>query len=72
MKVKTETAGNSCITATITRRSFVKIGGALFVSALLPPGISTLAAETGAALDPTLLGSWLEIRGDNTIVARTG
>ena len=72
MKIKTETAGNSCITATITRRSFVKIGGALFVSALLPPGISSLAAETGAALDPTLLGSWLEIRSDNTIVARTG
>ncbi|MGB9431135.1 MAG: molybdopterin cofactor-binding domain-containing protein [Candidatus Acidiferrum sp.] len=72
MKVKAETADNSYITATITRRSFVKIGGALFVSALLPPGISTLAAETGAAPDPTLLGSWLEIRSDNTIVARTG
>ena len=46
MKVKAETADNSYITATITRRSFVKIGGALFVSALLPPGISALAAES--------------------------
>ena len=72
MTVKAETAGHSHITATITRRSFVKIGGALFVSALLPPGISALAAESGAAVDPTLLGSWLEIRSDNTIVARTG
>jgi len=72
MSVKTQTYNDSCVTATITRRGFVKIGGALFVSALLPPGFHAAAAENRAGLDPTLLGSWLEIRSDNTIVARTG
>jgi nicotinate dehydrogenase subunit B len=72
MTVKTETPSNSPVTMTITRRGFVKIGGALFVSALLPPGLSAVGAEGQTALDPTLLASWLEIRSDNTIVARTG
>lgn len=72
MTVKTETPSNSPVTMTITRRGFVKIGGALFVSALLPPGLSAVGAEGQIALDPTLLASWLEIRSDNTIVARTG
>src|SRR5271167_3029573 len=60
-------------TTTLTRRSFVKAGGALFVSLGLPRGLS---AESHA-LDQTQveagkLSSWLEIRSDNSILARTG
>ncbi|MEO8128261.1 MAG: molybdopterin cofactor-binding domain-containing protein, partial [Bryobacteraceae bacterium] len=50
----------------LTRRCFVKLGGALFVSLRLP------AAEGETSLDPAQLASWLEIRSDNTILARTG
>lgn len=58
----------------ITRRGFVKTGGALFVSLTFPLHLvgRTDAAENPASLDPTLLAAWLEIRSDNTIVARTG
>jgi nicotinate dehydrogenase subunit B len=67
------TSNDSSLSTTITRRGFVKVGGALFVSALLPPGISfAAAAEHEGQLDPTLLASWLEIRSDNSILARTG
>ena len=58
---------------TLTRRDFVKAGGALFVTLTMPkafPGSTLEAAET--TLDPTKLASWLEIRDDGTIVARTG
>jgi CO/xanthine dehydrogenase Mo-binding subunit len=72
MSLITETADNSRTSTKITRRGFVKIGGALFVSALLPPGFSAMAAENETSLDPTALASWLEIRSDNTIVMRTG
>ena len=72
MSLITETANNSRASTKITRRGFVKIGGALFVSALLPPGLSATAAQSGTSLDPTALASWLEIRSDNTIVMRTG
>ncbi|MGB2634589.1 MAG: molybdopterin cofactor-binding domain-containing protein [Candidatus Acidiferrum sp.] len=72
MSLITETAENSPTSMKVTRRGFVKIGGALFVSALLPPGFSAMAAEGGTSLDPTALASWLEIRSDNTIVMRTG
>lgn len=72
MTVKTETANDSPITATITRRGFVKIGGALFVSLYIPGTFAAKAAESPTSLDPTLLASWLEIRSDNTIVMRTG
>jgi nicotinate dehydrogenase subunit B len=61
----------------LTRRSFVKAGGALFVSLALPRG---LCAKTDNGhlhleqnqLDPGKLASWLEIRSDGTILARTG
>jgi nicotinate dehydrogenase subunit B len=77
MTVKTETCADSPIIATLTRRSFVKMGGALVVSFLIPTGFLASAAESQASLptsqlDPTLLASWLEIRDDNTIVMRTG
>lgn len=58
----------------ISRRGFVKTGGALFVSLAIPWrfAASAQAAENPTSIDPTLLASWLEIRSDNTIVARTG
>src|SRR5260370_37195773 len=49
----------------LTRRGFVKTGGALFVS-LGMPGFSADAGESQP------LASWLEIRSDNTILVRTG
>lgn len=58
-------------TLALTRRGFVKAGGALFVSFLMPTG-SVRAAQSESSLDPNQLASWLEIRSDNTIVARTG
>jgi nicotinate dehydrogenase subunit B len=70
--MKTETCSDSQITATITRRGFVKMGGALFVSLALPAGFPIRAAESQTSLDPALLASWLEIRSDNTILVRTG
>ena len=65
--------------ATLTRRGFVKMGGALFVSIAVPVEIFdsvTIAhaadSQSQTSLDPTQLASWLEIRSDNSIVARTG
>src|SRR5438552_12847602 len=65
----------------ITRRTLVKSGGALFVSLAIPIEFAAAATaatdpqsvDTNAASpDPTQLSSWLEIRSDNTILARTG
>jgi CO/xanthine dehydrogenase Mo-binding subunit len=58
----------------ISRRGFVKTGGALFVSVAIPWrfGASAQPAADPTSIDPTQLASWLEIRSDNTIVARTG
>ena len=58
---------------TLTRRDFVKVGGALFVGASFPAvfGSSTAEAAT-TTLDATQLKSWLEIHADGTILARTG
>jgi len=80
MTLKTETSSDSPITpfsTTLTRRGFVKMGGALFVSFALPTGFLAQTAESQDSLqlnqlDPTLLASWLEIRSDNTILMRTG
>ncbi|HKN23600.1 MAG TPA: hypothetical protein VJX72_02040 [Candidatus Acidoferrum sp.] len=60
--------------ATISRRGFVKTGGALFVSLALPLRFAgrTEAVENPTSIDPKLPTSWLEIHSDNTIVARTG
>src|ERR1700681_3952514 len=62
--------------ATLTRRGFVKGGGALLV------GVSILgadawqnpvkAASPSNTLDPTLPASWIEIHPDSTILIRTG
>jgi len=72
MSAKTTESNDSPITSTLTRRGFVKIGGALFVSLAFPAGFSVKAAESQTSLDPTLPASWLEVRSDNTILVRTG
>src|SRR3974377_989180 len=58
----------------ISRRGFVKTGGALFVSLAVPLRFNGRAdaAEGSPSIDPTTVASWLEIRSDNSIVARTG
>src|SRR5262245_27060218 len=56
---------------TVTRRDFVKIGGALFVTMALPSSLPG-TAEAATTLDATKLLSWLEIHADGTILARTG
>ena len=66
--------------ATLSRRQFVKTGGALVVGFGLVGGRvwdeAAEAAESSAAaknsLDATLASSWFEIRADNTILMRTG
>ena len=71
---KTDERETPVLGATISRRGFVKTGGALFVSLALPLRLATRAeaAENPTSIDPTSPASWLEIRSDNTIVARTG
>ena len=71
---KTDPRETSVLDATISRRGFVKTGGVLFVSLALPLRFArrTEAAENPTSIDPGLPASWLEIRSDNTIVARTG
>jgi len=63
--------------ATLTRRQFVKTGGALFVGLSLAgrrvfDGTTAEAAVTANSLDATLSRSWFEIHADNTILMRTG
>lgn len=59
---------------TLTRRGFVKAGGALFVSTFVLPDLLSLdgASVEASTLDAAKLGSWLEIRDDGTILMRTG
>src|SRR5262252_7389586 len=62
---------------TLSRRQFVKAGGALVVGFQLI-GTSLLKADNAKSavmknsLDPTLGSSWIELRPDNTILIRTG
>jgi CO/xanthine dehydrogenase Mo-binding subunit len=62
--------------ATLTRRAFVKAGGALFVGvSVAGAGVWTngvQAANPTNTLDPTLPSSWIEIHPDSTILIRTG
>src|SRR5436190_11865493 len=63
--------------ATLSRRQFVKVGGALVVGFSLI-GPEFLKGDVGNpatlknSLDPTLPSSWIEIHPDNTILIRTG
>jgi nicotinate dehydrogenase subunit B len=62
--------------ATLSRRQFVKAGGALVVgfaiagSDLLEHPVQAAVAQN--SLDPSLPSSWIEIHPDNTILIRTG
>src|SRR6202163_2746807 len=62
--------------ATLTRRGFVKGGGALLVSVSILGADAwknpVKAASPGSTLDPALPASWIEIHPDNTILIRTG
>jgi nicotinate dehydrogenase subunit B len=69
---KAEMTGNSSIMPTLTRRGFIKVGGALMVSFTFPGLSAAENAEVQACPATTQLASWLEIRQDNTILVRTG
>jgi nicotinate dehydrogenase subunit B len=62
---------------TLSRRNFIKAGGALVVGFSFV-GPRALKADAGKpvpmknTLDPTLPSSWIEIHPDNTILIRTG
>jgi nicotinate dehydrogenase subunit B len=76
-KTQLSRTSDALVSMTLTRRGFVKIGGSLFVSFVVSPGLSLSAAEERSVLDtnhldPSRLASWLEIRDDNSILMRTG
>ena len=50
----------------------MRSGGALLVSLYLPRPIPAAGAVIHTSLDPGRLASWLQLRDDNTILARTG
>jgi nicotinate dehydrogenase subunit B len=62
--------------ATLSRKTFVKGGGALVVGlSVAGAGLGAKAAKAAGStntVDPTHLNSWLEIHADNTILMRTG
>ena len=64
------------MSATLSRRQFVKTGGALFVGfGLVGRNVfdaSAAAAGSRNSLDAALASSWFEIHADNTMVLRTG
>ena len=55
--------------AALSRRDFVKAGGALFVGFGLADAKGAVAKNS---LNPALPGSWIQIHPDNTILIRTG
>jgi nicotinate dehydrogenase subunit B len=69
MLVKPDHSAGSSMIPRLTRRGFVKLGGALMVSFAFP-GLPAGADEAASAT--IQLTSWLEIRHDNTILVRTG
>jgi CO/xanthine dehydrogenase Mo-binding subunit len=66
------------MTYELSRRTFLKAGGALVVVAAVPGAvIAALTEADGAtvpypALDPTALASWLTINADGSVIARSG
>lgn len=56
--------------ASLSRRSFLKTGGALIVALGIKPGDGSAAATN--SLDATQPNSWIEINADNTLLIRTG
>ena len=76
MTTMSEKPGN-VFGATLSRRQFVKAGGALVVGFSLAgaqflKGENTQPGALKNSLDPTLISSWIEIHADNTILIRTG
>src|SRR5271165_2852462 len=72
-----ETSGSTTdvFGASLSRRGFVKAGGALLVGFGLVNADASQkgGAATGAnTLNPSLAQSWIEIHADNTILIRTG
>jgi nicotinate dehydrogenase subunit B len=58
--------------AELSRRGFLKTGGALVVGVALFKADATQAATPGNTLNSSLPESWIEIHPDNTILIRTG
>ena len=58
--------------ARLTRRGFVKTGGALVAAFTLLPSDRAAAATTKTTLDASLSQSWIEIHADNSVLIRTG
>ncbi|MGH9626412.1 MAG: hypothetical protein ACRD4G_19020, partial [Bryobacteraceae bacterium] len=59
--------------AALSRRGFVKTGGALLVGFGLARADSVpKSAVSGHSLNPALPQSWIEIHADSTILFRTG
>ncbi|HEY7200633.1 MAG TPA: twin-arginine translocation signal domain-containing protein, partial [Candidatus Dormibacteraeota bacterium] len=62
----------------LSRRTFLKAGGALVVMAAVPAAVGLPLARSAAAagpypaLDPTALATWLTINADGTVIARSG
>ena len=68
MTTKTDIFG-----ASLSRRGFVKTGGALMVSfSLVKADDKSGAAANGNTLNPALPESWIEIHADNTVLIRVG
>ncbi|HZU15716.1 MAG TPA: molybdopterin cofactor-binding domain-containing protein [Candidatus Dormibacteraeota bacterium] len=60
---------------TLSRRDFLKAGGALVVTSALPASslVEALAAvDPFPPLDPTQLATWLAVKADGTVIARSG
>jgi nicotinate dehydrogenase subunit B len=66
----------TAIGPTLSRRQFVKAGGALVVGfKVIGPGILKTSAKPALfmnSLDPSVGTSWVEIHPDNTVLIRTG
>src|SRR2546423_15693590 len=63
---------------TLSRRTFLKAGGALVIMAAVPEALRVPLAQAAAgagpypALDPTALATWLTVKADGTVIARSG
>lgn len=72
----TNQSTKSVFGAVLSRRHFVKAGGALVVGfAVVGPDALKGAAKSPVmknTLDPTLINSWIEIHPDGTVLIRTG
>ncbi|MFL6450427.1 MAG: molybdopterin cofactor-binding domain-containing protein, partial [Bryobacteraceae bacterium] len=74
-EIETRSGSKDVFGASLSRRGFVKAGGALLVG-LRFLGAQTAQTNTGAVgantLNSALPQSWIEIHADNTILIRVG